>query len=172
MGLLLNLVGGAFSIVLALILGIVGFIGWILTSIGYSIYLKKVSYGSVWMAFIPVLRDLAIMDCLSRTQTHSLVTVAGIDVSLYKLKYIFIGQVILDIALSKSVIWISAVLMIIKILILIIEYTTAFSYIEGCRSEDKQFIGCVAGIFPLVAVVKFYLYSGLQGIPGQSSNIN
>lgn len=162
MGLLLGLIGGALSMVMALILGVLGIIGWLVKSIAYTIALKKMAYGNVWCAWVPILRDIAILDCLGKTQSHSVITIAGIDISLDKMKYIMIGYVILDIVFSNMSKWLSAIAMLVRILILVIEYTTVFSYIENKKTEDKQLVGCLAGVFPIIAIIKFYMYSNIS----------
>lgn len=42
------------------------------------------------------------------------------------------------------------------VLLVAVEYTTVFSYVDGKTIEDEQVVGVVASIFPIVAIVKFF----------------
>lgn len=59
------------SLVITEIYLIISLIWWIIQSLAYQALYKKMAYGRSWCAWLPIIRDIGVVDCLSKTQTHN-----------------------------------------------------------------------------------------------------
>lgn len=149
------------SLVITEIYLIISLVWWVVQSLAYRVVYRKMAYGKSWCAWLPIIRDIGIVDCLSKTQTHNTITMAGFNISLNKIRVGLIVYLVIneftDLFGTKRII--AVIISILGILLTAVEYTTVFSYVEGKTVEEEQMVGTVASIFPVVAIVKFFRYS-------------
>lgn len=131
---------------------IVGVVAYVFSSLAHMKALKALGYENAWLAWIPYGNYYGYADAVSQGEKKvMLFGKVGIPALLFKLWWIL--PLALGFVLERQVYTVIARLL--NIVFLGYTYTRMYARIEGKTEEETTLMGCVSGLLPIIAAIKF-----------------
>lgn len=146
---------GGMMIGVAIFALIIAIAVYVVSSLAYMKAMKMCNYAHPVAAWIPFWRDYAIAD--TSCDGRDTVSLFGLPCPALLLKLYWLITLALSFVLSGSSIG-NLLVYIINAIFLAQIFITLFARFEGKEEPDCRVIGIVAGLLPIVAWVKFFMY--------------
>lgn len=142
----------AVSILLSLIISIAFYV---FQSAAHMKALQRLGYHSAWLAWIPYVQYYACADAVCDKQ-EQVFLFNKLSAPAWLLKFWWV--------LTFAVNWLSVNAFIVTVLKLALQvfflgavYTKMYARLEYKAEEDTQVIGCISGLLPIIASIKFIM---------------
>lgn len=128
---------------------------YVIQSVAYMKALKALGYDKAWLAWIPYVQYYACADAVSDNQENVyLFNKFLTPVWLFK----FWWAIALAIGFLPLLSTVSGLLKILlQVFFLGAVYTKMYARLEYKQEQDTQVIGCISGLFPIIASIKFIM---------------
>lgn len=136
----------------------VGIFGYIISSFAVFRLLRLVRYDKSFLAWIPVVKDFALIDAFKGVISGF--PIIGLQCSVKNFKIAWIISVLIpSIGIGSESVVLSAILCILHIVIMGSVFTYIYASMENTSLSSRTFLGLLSGIFGIIAVIKFYMYN-------------
>lgn len=128
---------------------------YVLNSISHMKALKALGYSKAWLAWIPYGVYYACADVVTEGEEPvRLFDKFNVPAIVFRLWWI-VPVAFLFIPLNETLV--SIINFVLNVVFLGCSYAKMFARLEGKQENETQVIGCVSGIFPIVAIIKFLM---------------
>ena len=121
---------------------------YVLYAVSHMKALKALGYKNAWLAWIPYGVFYACADAAAEGELPAMV---------FKLWWI-LPVALLFIPVNGTVE--NVITIVLNVVFLGCSYAKMYAKLEGKQESETQAIGCVSGLIPIIAVVKFLSYKG------------
>lgn len=114
--------------------------------------LKALGYQNAWLAWIPYASYYACADAVSQGEEQvNMFNKVNVPVVVFKLWWII--PLVLGFLLEGKILTLAVRLL--NIVFLGYSYTRMYARLEGKTEEETTALGCISGLFPIIAAIKF-----------------
>lgn len=134
---------------------LLGLVYYVVSSYAHMKALRRLGYDKAWLAWIPYGVWYACADAV--TDSESPVQLFGkyeISVSIFKLWWLASLAMML---LQRDGSMATLINLALQFVFLGHTYAKMFAALEGRTEEEMRAVGCISGVLPIVAVVKFLI---------------
>lgn len=141
------------------IVGIVVIACYVIFSVSHMKALKAMGYDKAWLAWIPYGVFYACADAAAEGEGEKVKLFGSLElpVMVFKLWWI-LPVALLFIPVNGTVE--NVITIVLNVVFLGCSYAKMYAKLEGKQESETQAIGCVSGLIPIIAVVKFLSYKG------------
>ena len=141
------------------IVGIVVIACYVIFSVSHMKALKAMGYDKAWLAWIPYGVFYACADAAAEGEGEKVKLFGSLELPAMVFKLWWILPVaLLFIPVNGTVE--NVITIILNVVFLGCSYAKMYAKLEGKQESETQAIGCVSGLIPIIAVVKFLSYKG------------
>ena len=151
------LMGAGFGIIVVAVIIIIAW--YVLCSYAHMKALKALGYDKAWLAWIPYGVFYACADAAAEGEGEKVKLFGSLElpVMVFKLWWI-LPVALLFIPVNGTVE--NVITIVLNVVFLGCSYAKMYAKLEGKQESETQAIGCVSGLIPIIAVVKFLSYKG------------
>ena len=141
------------------IVGIVVIACYVIFSVSHMKALKAMGYDKAWLAWIPYGVFYACADAAAEGEGEKVKLFGSLELPamVFKLWWI-LPLALLFIPVNGTVE--NVITIVLNVVFLGCSYAKMYAKLEGKQKSETQAIGCVSGLIPIIAVVKFLSYKG------------
>lgn len=141
------------------IVGIVVIACYVIFSVSHMKALKAMGYDKAWLAWIPYGVFYACADAAAEGEGEKVKLFGSLELPamVFKLWWI-LPLALLFIPVNGTVE--NVITIVLNVVFLGCSYAKMYAKLEGKQESETQAIGCVSGLIPIIAVVKFLSYKG------------
>lgn len=141
------------------IVGIVVIACYVIFSVSHMKALKAMGYDKAWLAWIPYGVFYACADAAAEGEGEKVKLFGSLELPAMVFKLWWILPVaLLFIPVNGTVE--NVITIVLNVVFLGCSYAKMYAKLEGKQESETQAIGCVSGLIPIIAVVKFLSYKG------------
>ena len=132
---------------------------YVLYAVSHMKALKALGYKNAWLAWIPYGVFYACADAAAEGEGEKVKLFGSLELPamVFKLWWIF-PLALLFIPVNGTVE--NVITIVLNVVFLGCSYAKMYAKLEGKQESETQAIGCVSGLIPIIAVVKFLSYKG------------
>ena len=141
------------------LVGIVVIACYVIFSVSHMKALKAMGYDKAWLAWIPYGVFYACADAAAEGEGEKVKLFGSLELPAMVFKLWWILPVaLLFIPVNGTVE--NVITIVLNVVFLGCSYAKMYAKLEGKQESETQAIGCVSGLIPIIAVVKFLSYKG------------
>ena len=153
MGSATMLVGLGVGVIILVV--VIAVAAYVLNSISHMKALKALGYDKAWLAWIPYGVYFACADVVTNGE-EPVRLFDKFEVPAIVFRHWWIVPVaFLFIPLNETLV--NVINFVLNLVFLGCSYAKMYARLEGKQENETQVIGCVSGVFPIVAIVKFLM---------------
>ena len=122
---------------------------YVLYAVSHMKALKALGYKNAWLAWIPYGVFYACADAAAEGEGEKVKLFGSLELPAMVFKFIPVNGTVENV-----------ITIVLNVVFLGCSYAKMYAKLEGKQESETQAIGCVSGLIPIIAVVKFLSYKG------------